>query len=139
MTYETGTLVRLTRDVQVGGDGGAARGGLPGPLFLAEGLEGLVTQVAKETGGGASPAAQAALAEFDRTVRDIRFTGFTGHVIDDLRERIAQQGGGYGPGGSAGAGNPRQDGTAGAGGSFPARDGAEDRAEEGDAVEARGR
>ncbi|MFF5505327.1 hypothetical protein [Streptomyces roseolus] len=33
----------------------------------------------------------------------------------------------------------RQDGTAGAGGSFPARDGAEDRAEEEDAVEARGR
>ncbi|MFF9475501.1 hypothetical protein ACF1E9_23125 [Streptomyces roseolus] len=139
MTYETGTPVRPTRDVQVGGDGGAARGGLPGPPFPAEGLEGLVTQVAKETGGGASPASQAALAEFDRTVRDIRFTGFTGRVIDDLRERIAQQGGGYGPGGAAGAAGQDADGVGEFGGLLAARDGAEDRTEEGDAVEGRGR
>lgn len=103
MTYETGAMVRLTRDVQVTGDGSAGRGGLPGPLFLAEGLEGLVTHVAKESGGGASAAVQAALAEFDRTVRGSQFTGFTGHLVDDLRDRIARQGG-PGAGGAAGAG-----------------------------------
>ncbi|MEV6201799.1 hypothetical protein AB0M64_17745 [Streptomyces sp. NPDC051771] len=104
MTYETGAMVRLTRDVQVTGDGSAGRGGLPGPLFLAEGLEGLVTHVAKESGGGASAAVQAALAEFDRTVRGSQFTGFTGHLVDDLRERIVRQGGSGGAGAGAGAG-----------------------------------
>ncbi|MFE5791850.1 hypothetical protein ACFQ8C_04645 [Streptomyces sp. NPDC056503] len=101
MPYETGAMVRLTRDVQVTPDGAAARGGLPGPLFLAEGLEGLVTNVAKEAGGG-STAVQAGLAEFDRIVGNSRFTGFTAHMVDDLRQRMVQQVG-YGSG-AAGAG-----------------------------------
>ncbi|MFI8460227.1 hypothetical protein [Kitasatospora sp. NPDC085464] len=86
MPYETGAKVKLTRDVQVTADGGAARGGSPGPLFLAEGLQGIVTGSAKEAGGGA----QGHLASFDQQIRGQQFDPFAASLIDNLRQRVIQ-------------------------------------------------
>ncbi|MFG2874520.1 transposase [Streptomyces sp. NPDC048337] len=89
MPYETGAKVKLTRDVQVTANDTAARIGCPGPLCLAEGLEGIVTGSAKEAGG----AAQDGLAEFERRIRGVQFDGFTAGVLDNLRQQIIQHGG----------------------------------------------
>ncbi|MFD7977348.1 hypothetical protein [Streptomyces sp. NPDC059071] len=88
MPYETGAKVRLTRDVQVTGNDAAAGAGGPGPLFLAEGLQGVVTGSARAAGG----MAQDALASFDQQVGGQRFDGFTTALIGDLRQRLIQQG-----------------------------------------------
>ncbi|MFF4380997.1 hypothetical protein [Kitasatospora sp. NPDC001547] len=96
MPYETGATVRLTRDVQVT----AQAAGLPGPLFLAEGLLGIVTGSAQQEAGGGG-AAQAALASFDQQMRGARFDGFTSHVMNDIRQKFIQAGAtdtGSGPG-----------------------------------------
>lgn len=84
MPYEIGAKVRLTRDVQVTPDGMAAGMGLPGPLFLAEGLAGVVTGSAKEA-GGVSPDM---LAGFEQQLRDGRFGSHTPGLLDDLRQRV---------------------------------------------------
>ncbi|KQV15681.1 MULTISPECIES: hypothetical protein [unclassified Kitasatospora] len=88
MPYEIGARVKLTRDVQVTTDGAAVRTGHPGPLFLAEGLAGIVTGSAKEAGG-----AQDHLASFEQAIRGSQFDGFTTHLIEDLRQRVIRQGG----------------------------------------------
>ncbi|MEU6622640.1 hypothetical protein ABZ926_18005 [Streptomyces litmocidini] len=99
MPYETGAKVRLTRDVQVTADDTAARSGLPGPLFLAEGLRGVVTGAAERTGGGV----QDPLAAFDHEVRGVRFDPFAAGLIDDLRQRVIRHGAsGGGAGGRIG-------------------------------------
>ncbi|KPI05632.1 hypothetical protein OV450_3950 [Actinobacteria bacterium OV450] len=90
MPYETGAKVKLTRDVQLTAEGTAARTGFPGPLWLAEGLAGIVTGSAAEAGGGL---AQEGLAEFERSVGGVQFDGFTAGVIDNLRQQIIRQGG----------------------------------------------
>ncbi|MFF4011769.1 hypothetical protein [Streptomyces sp. NPDC001717] len=89
MPYETGAKVKLTRDVQVTANDTPGRIGFAGPLYLAEGLAGIVTDSATEAGG----AAQAGLAEFERQIRGAQFDGFTTGVIDNLRQRIIQHGG----------------------------------------------
>ncbi|MFE6848950.1 hypothetical protein [Streptomyces sp. NPDC057686] len=89
MPYETGARVKLTKDVQVTANETAARIGFPGPLCLAEGLEGIVTGSAKEAGG----VAQDGLAEFERQIRGVQFDGFTADLIDNLRQQIIQHGG----------------------------------------------
>lgn len=48
MPYETGAKVKLTRDVQLTANDTAARIGFPGPLCLAEGLQGIVTGSARK-------------------------------------------------------------------------------------------
>ncbi|MCG6495510.1 hypothetical protein [Kitasatospora sp. A2-31] len=88
MPYEPGAKVKLTRDTQVTGDGTAGRAGLPGPLFLAQGLEGVVTGVAAGAGG----AAEAALAAFDQQIGGARFDGFTTHLLDNLRQQVIGNG-----------------------------------------------
>ncbi|MFD9410127.1 hypothetical protein ACFWBN_24375 [Streptomyces sp. NPDC059989] len=90
MPYETGAKVKLTRDVQLTANDTAARIGFPGPLCLAEGLEGIVTGSAKEAGGGM---AQDGLAEFERRVRGVQFDGHTAGIIDNLRQQIIRHGG----------------------------------------------
>ncbi|MFD2009668.1 hypothetical protein [Streptomyces narbonensis] len=50
--YEIGAKVKLTRDVQVTAIDTAGGNGCPGPLCLAEDLEGVVTGSADEAGGG---------------------------------------------------------------------------------------
>ncbi|MEU8925044.1 hypothetical protein AB0D10_29595 [Kitasatospora sp. NPDC048545] len=95
MPYEIGARVRLARDVQVTADGTAARGGLPGPLFLAEGLQGIVMGSATEAGG----VAQDHLASFDRQVRGRQFDPFAAGLIENLRQQVVQHsayGGGAG-------------------------------------------
>ncbi|MFE1905989.1 hypothetical protein ACFW96_20325 [Streptomyces gardneri] len=89
MPYETGAKVRLTRDVQVTADDTAARRGLPGPLYLAEGLGGVVTGVTQESGGGA----QDQLADFDQRFRDSRFEPHAARFIGELRQHLVRQGG----------------------------------------------
>ncbi|TYC66585.1 hypothetical protein EH183_42105 [Streptomyces sp. CB01881] len=89
MPYETGAKVKLTRDVQVTADDTAARIGLPGPLSLTEGLEGIVTGSAKEARGGM---AQDALAAFDQQVRPGQFDAFTAGLLDNLRQQIIRHG-----------------------------------------------
>ncbi|WP_327732975.1 hypothetical protein OG749_02985 [Streptomyces nojiriensis] len=89
MPYETGAKVKLTRDVQLTANDTAARIGFPGPLCLAEGLEGIVTGSAKEAGG----VAQDGLAEFERRVRGVQFDGHTAGIIDNLRQQIIRHGG----------------------------------------------
>ncbi|MGW0885191.1 hypothetical protein [Streptomyces sp. NPDC002671] len=86
MPYEIGAKVKLTRDVQVTADGTAARIGFPGPLFLAGGLAGIVTDtgLAKEAGG----ASQDMLANFDQQIRDVRLEGFAAGLVEDLRQRV---------------------------------------------------
>ncbi|MER6400752.1 hypothetical protein ACFWA9_35700 [Kitasatospora sp. NPDC059973] len=88
MPYEIGAKVRLTRDVQVSADGMTAGTGLPGPLFLAGGLTGIVSGSAVQA-GGASPDM---LASFDQQVRGSRFDSFTAGLIDDLRQRVIGMG-----------------------------------------------
>ncbi|MFJ9445924.1 hypothetical protein ACIRRH_29315 [Kitasatospora sp. NPDC101235] len=89
MPYETGAKVRLTRDVQVTADGTAARTGFPGPLFLAEGLQGIVTGSAKEAGG----VAQDHLASFDQQIRGRQFDPFAAGLIENLRQQVIQHSG----------------------------------------------
>ncbi|MER7755191.1 hypothetical protein [Kitasatospora sp. NPDC097643] len=86
MPYETGARVRLTRDVQLTADDAAARTGLPGPLFLAEGLSGVVTGSAMEAGGPA----QDGLAAFDQQIRGGRYDSFTNSLIDNLRQQVVR-------------------------------------------------
>ncbi|MGW4892900.1 hypothetical protein ACWEQL_11675 [Kitasatospora sp. NPDC004240] len=88
MPYEIGAKVRLTRDVQVTADGTAARLDVPGPLFLAQGLTGVVTGSAKEAGG----ASQDMLASFEQQIRGARFDSFTAGLMDDIRQRIIAAG-----------------------------------------------
>ncbi|MGW6705075.1 hypothetical protein ACWGDE_09300 [Streptomyces sp. NPDC054956] len=89
MPYETGAKVKLARDVQLTANDTAARIGFPGPLCLAEGLEGIVTGSAEEAGG----MAQDGLAEFERRVRGVQFDGHTAGIIDNLRQQIIRHGG----------------------------------------------
>ncbi|MFF3621024.1 hypothetical protein [Streptomyces sp. NPDC002467] len=89
MPYETGAKVKLTRDVQVTANDTPGRVGFAGPLWLAEGLQGVVTGSATEAGS----MTQQALAEFEQQVRGVRFDGFTAGVIDNLRQQIIQHGG----------------------------------------------
>ncbi|MFE1547746.1 hypothetical protein [Streptomyces sp. NPDC058718] len=89
MPYETGAKVRLTRDVQVTADGTAARNGFPGPLYLAEGLGGVVTGLTNEAGGGA----QDHLADFDQRFRDSRFDDHAARFIGEIRQQLVRQGG----------------------------------------------
>ncbi|MGV4986684.1 hypothetical protein ACVB8X_12620 [Streptomyces sp. NRAIS4] len=88
MPYEAGTRVMLTRDVQVTADDTATRGGVPGPLFLAEGLAGTV--MGSTTEGGR--AGQDYLASFDQQIRGHRFDAFAASLIDDLRQNVARAG-----------------------------------------------
>ncbi|GAB7188503.1 hypothetical protein ATKI12_8334 [Kitasatospora sp. Ki12] len=96
MPYAIGAKVKLTRDAQVTSDAAAAGLGLPGPLFLAEGLEGVVTGSAQEAGG----MAQEYLAAFDQQVGPGQFTGHTALLIDGLRQQVIRHGAAL-PGGSA--------------------------------------
>ncbi|WP_031002198.1 hypothetical protein [Streptomyces sp. NRRL F-5727] len=89
MPYEVGAQVRLVRDVQVGGNDTAGRVGSPGPLFLAEGLRGVVTGSARVEPRGM---AQDALAEFDRRVGGQRFDGHAAGLLGNLRDQIIRQG-----------------------------------------------
>ncbi|MEU9048251.1 MULTISPECIES: hypothetical protein [unclassified Kitasatospora] len=88
MPYETGAKVKLTRDTQVTSGDPAARTGVPGPLFLAEGLGGVVTGVTKEAGG----VAQDHLASFDQQIRGTRLDGFAAHLVEDLRQQVIRHG-----------------------------------------------
>ncbi|BFV60439.1 hypothetical protein KCMC57_up55430 [Kitasatospora sp. CMC57] len=88
MAYASGARVRLTRDVQVTGDDTAARTGRPGPLFLAEGLAGVVTGSTKEAGG----VPQDNLASFEQAARGGQFDSFTAGLIDDLHQRVIRMG-----------------------------------------------
>ncbi|MGW0771706.1 hypothetical protein [Streptomyces sp. NPDC002676] len=88
MPYEAGTRVMLTRDVQVTADDTATRGGVPGPLFLAEGLAGTVMGSTTEAGR----AGQDYLASFDQQIRGHRFDAFAASLIDDLRQNVARVG-----------------------------------------------
>ncbi|GAA2810120.1 hypothetical protein RMN57_07305 [Kitasatospora sp. CM 4170] len=88
MPYQPGAKVKLTRDTQVTGDGPAGRPGLPGPLFLAQGLEGIVTGVAEGPGG----VAEAALASFDQQIGGARFDAFTTHMLENLRQQVIGNG-----------------------------------------------
>ncbi|MFE0337903.1 hypothetical protein [Streptomyces sp. NPDC058955] len=97
MPYEVGAQVRLVRDVQVGGTDTAGRIGLPGPLFLAEGLRGVVTGRAQVEARGM---AQDALAEFDRQVGGQRYDAHTTGLLGHVREQIIR----HGAVGSGGAG-----------------------------------
>ncbi|MEU7074012.1 hypothetical protein AB0B30_32125 [Streptomyces narbonensis] len=89
MPYEIGAKVKLTRDVQVTAIDTAGGIGFPGPLCLAEGLQGVVTGSADEAGG----VVRDGLAEFERQVRGVQFDRFTAGVIDNLRQQIIRQGG----------------------------------------------
>ncbi|MFJ6385129.1 hypothetical protein ACIQI7_34635 [Kitasatospora sp. NPDC092039] len=92
MPYETGATVRLTREVQVTEKGTA---GLPGPLFLGEGLMGIVTGSAQE----ASTAASEHVALFDEQVRGFQFDASASYLINDLRQKVIRaSGGGAGSG-----------------------------------------
>ncbi|MFD0279248.1 hypothetical protein ACFVHB_35875 [Kitasatospora sp. NPDC127111] len=84
MPYEIGAKVRLTRDVQLTADGTAAAIGLPGPLFLAGGLTGIVTDAAKETGG----VTQDMLAGVEQQIRAARLDPFSAGLLEDLRQRF---------------------------------------------------
>ncbi|WP_395297425.1 hypothetical protein ACF9IK_31270 [Kitasatospora hibisci] len=88
MPYEPGAKVKLTRDARVTGAGTAGGTGLPGPLFPARGLEGVVTGVAEGTGG----VARDALAPFDRPIGGARYDGFTTHLLDNLRQQVIPNG-----------------------------------------------
>ncbi|MFJ2864025.1 hypothetical protein [Kitasatospora sp. NPDC087314] len=88
MPYEAGTRVRLTRDAQVTTGDTVTRGGVPGPLFLAEGLAGTVMGSTTEVGR----AGQDHLASFDQQVRGHRFDAFAASLIDDLRQNVARLG-----------------------------------------------
>ncbi|MEE1788606.1 hypothetical protein PUR71_37750 [Streptomyces sp. SP17BM10] len=87
MPYEAGTRIRLTREAQVTAGDSATRGGVPGPLFLAEGLAGTVMGSTTEGGRG-----QDHLASFDQHVRGHRFDAFAASLIDDLRQNVARLG-----------------------------------------------
>lgn len=97
MPYEVGAQVRLVKDVQVGGNDTAGRIGFPGPLFLAEGLRGVVTGSAQVEPRGM---AQDALAEFDRRVGgrqyDVHAAGLLGHVREQIIRHGAVDSGGAG-------------------------------------------
>lgn len=97
MPYETGAKVKLARDVQVSAHDGVGRSGFPGPLFLAEGLAGIVAGSATQAGGVGG---QDALASFDQQVRGIRTDPFTAGLLDDLRQRVVQHSAFDGGGGS---------------------------------------
>ncbi|MFJ8622287.1 hypothetical protein ACIRD3_05515 [Kitasatospora sp. NPDC093550] len=84
MPYEIGAKVKLTGDVQVTPDDPAGRSGLPGPLFLSEGLGGIVTGVAQEAGGPA----QDHLASFDQQVRGGHLDAFAASLVEDLRQKL---------------------------------------------------
>ncbi|MFF2774171.1 hypothetical protein ACFVU3_04610 [Streptomyces sp. NPDC058052] len=88
MLYGTGARVRLTRDVQVTGDDMAARPGVAGPLFLVEGLTGVVMKAAEGLGG----ALGAGLAEFEQRIRDGQFQGPAADMVEGLREQLVRQG-----------------------------------------------
>ncbi|WP_329395103.1 hypothetical protein [Streptomyces melanogenes] len=92
MPYETGAKVKLTRDVQVAANDAGARGGYPA-LFLAEGLVGIVTGAAKETGGFAQE--QAALLE--QQIRTGQFSGYAASMLEQFRQQIIGPGA-YGAG-----------------------------------------
>ncbi|MFI1106304.1 hypothetical protein [Streptomyces melanogenes] len=95
MPYETGARVKLAKDVQVTTTDTAFRIGFPGPLFLAEGLGGIVTGSAKEAGGFAQE--QAAL--LDEQIRIARLTSNAASLIEQIRQQV------FGPGAyDAGAG-----------------------------------
>jgi hypothetical protein len=89
MPYETGAKVKLTRDAQVTADGASSGTGFPGPLFLAEGLKGIVTDVTREAGG----VAQDNLALFEQQVRGAQLDGFAAGLVEGLRQRVVQAGG----------------------------------------------
>ncbi|MFI8320545.1 hypothetical protein [Streptomyces sp. NPDC085529] len=101
MPYEVGAQVRLVRDVQVGGSDTTGRIGSPGPLFLAEGLRGVVTGSAPREARGT---AQDALAEFDRRVGGQRFDAHAAGLLGNLREQILRQGAVDSGGAGAGTG-----------------------------------
>ncbi|MFI1170167.1 hypothetical protein [Streptomyces melanogenes] len=84
MPYETGAKVKLTRDVQVTANDTAPRVGYPGPLFLAEGLVGIVTGAAKESGGYA----QEQLALLDQQIRAGHLPGDATLLLEQLRQQI---------------------------------------------------
>ncbi|OAR25245.1 hypothetical protein A8W25_06240 [Streptomyces sp. ERV7] len=88
MPYETGATVKLARDVQVSANDTAVRVGFPGPLFLAEGLEGIVTGATKEATGFAQQ--QAAL--LDQQIRAALLAGFAADLVDQLRRQIIGHG-----------------------------------------------
>ncbi|GHG26870.1 hypothetical protein ACFFSH_12740 [Streptomyces filamentosus] len=86
MPYETGAQVRLTEDVPITQGGGGA--GFAGPLFLAEGLRGVVLGSAREEGGVLGEK----LAEFDSQFRSGRFPGHVAALMDDLRRQMVMYG-----------------------------------------------
>ncbi|KRA80243.1 hypothetical protein ASE09_19290 [Streptomyces sp. Root66D1] len=88
MPYETGAKVKLTRDVQITASGMAAGAGAPGPLFLAEGLDGVVAGSAKARGG----MFQDDIAAFEKQVRDGRFHGYGTGLVEQIREQLARHG-----------------------------------------------
>ncbi|MEW2416388.1 hypothetical protein AB0953_22055 [Streptomyces sp. NPDC046866] len=98
MPYETGAKVKLTREVQVTSDGTAAGAGFAGPLFLAEGLEGIVTGSAGEAGGFAREH-----EVLDQQIREGRLKGFTADLVEQLRQQVVGQAL-YGTGAGVGTG-----------------------------------
>ncbi|XIE77171.1 hypothetical protein AB6O49_00315 [Streptomyces sp. SBR177] len=88
MSYEIGARVRLVKDVQVTDGDPAAGTGLPGPLFLAEGLQGVVTAAVREAGGSGPDH----LAMFEEQIRGVRLDGHASALIDGLRQQIVQSG-----------------------------------------------
>lgn len=86
MPYATGTKVKLAKDVQVTANDTAVRIGLPGPLFLAEGLKGVVAGSTQDTGG----VAQNALARFDEQLRGVQLQGFAADLVGNLRQQVVQ-------------------------------------------------
>ncbi|MFF8770641.1 hypothetical protein [Kitasatospora sp. NPDC015120] len=86
MPYDTGSRVRLTREVQVTAHGTAAGGGFSGALFLAEGLAGIVTGVTQ----GSAGAAQDHLAAFDQQLRGGQLPSFAAGLVDDLRQQVVR-------------------------------------------------
>ncbi|MFE9633526.1 hypothetical protein [Streptomyces sp. NPDC006463] len=88
MPYETGAKVKLTRDVQVTANDSAMRIGFPGPLFLAEGLGGIVTGTAKEASGFA----QEQVAFFEQQIRDAQLKGFAASLVEQFRQQVIGHG-----------------------------------------------
>ncbi|MER5740720.1 hypothetical protein ABT117_34345 [Streptomyces sp. NPDC002262] len=96
MPYETGAKVRLTRDVRVTGEGS------PGPLSLAEGLEGFVEGFTEGTSSGG--VAQSALDEVERISRAAQLTGFSAAMMDQVRQQVTRHAAAYAPGAGGRAG-----------------------------------
>ncbi|MFD8416159.1 hypothetical protein ACFV2Q_31175 [Streptomyces sp. NPDC059650] len=88
MPYEIGAKVRLTRDVQITANDAPVRIGFPGPLFLGEGLEGIVTGA----GQAASSFAQEQVAMFDQQIRQVQLTGFAASLVEQFRQQVVGHG-----------------------------------------------